>query len=255
MSIEVSTAELGEKLRRLVEDACARGEIIALERDGHRVAVITPSEEYDRWLERAYDSYGKQYTKIANVGDLCNECGNCDTFCPEYGGPFIEKPNFFRTREAWERFARRDGFYIESSHGLPCISGRIAGREYHLAELDQSRISFEHSEPLGSRWTRRLTRCVLSDRSRKSGFKVMLRRGTCAAPARDNCFHILLLSGMRRCRIRASSRTWVRRASRSRFSFWPVLSGRFGAGNSTIPALRPCGSWRTTRQRNPSPKI
>jgi len=24
--------------------------------------------------------------QIANFADWCNECGNCDTFCPEYGG-------------------------------------------------------------------------------------------------------------------------------------------------------------------------
>lgn len=27
---------------------------------------------YDRWLERAFDYYGKAYTKVANVGDLSN---------------------------------------------------------------------------------------------------------------------------------------------------------------------------------------
>lgn len=27
---------------------------------------------YDRWLERAFDHYGKPYTKVANVGDLSN---------------------------------------------------------------------------------------------------------------------------------------------------------------------------------------
>ncbi|MCG8605746.1 hypothetical protein MJD09_12215, partial [bacterium] len=26
--------------------------------------------------------------QIANLADFCNECGDCDTYCPEYGGPF-----------------------------------------------------------------------------------------------------------------------------------------------------------------------
>ena len=55
--------------------------------------------------------------QIANFADWCNECGNCDTFCPEYGGPFIQKPNFFRNREMWLDNAKRDGFYITRRNG------------------------------------------------------------------------------------------------------------------------------------------
>jgi putative selenate reductase len=32
---------------------------------------------------------------IGNVADLCNDCGNCDVFCPEDGGPQRLKPRFF----------------------------------------------------------------------------------------------------------------------------------------------------------------
>jgi putative selenate reductase len=28
--------------------------------------------------------------QIANYADFCNDCGNCDVFCPEDGGPYIE---------------------------------------------------------------------------------------------------------------------------------------------------------------------
>jgi len=41
----------------------------------HRLIVelsfpIIYTTNYDRWLEKAYDAYGRQYTKIANVADL-----------------------------------------------------------------------------------------------------------------------------------------------------------------------------------------
>jgi putative selenate reductase len=62
--------------------------------------------------------------QIANFADWCNECGNCDTFCPEYGGPFIQKPSFFASPEAWLDNARRDGFYIADHK----IVGRIEGK-------------------------------------------------------------------------------------------------------------------------------
>jgi len=67
--------------------------------------------------------------QIANFADWCNECGNCDTFCPEYGGPFIQKPSFFADRDAWLDNAGRDGFYITATS----IVGRIEGKVYSLA--------------------------------------------------------------------------------------------------------------------------
>jgi hypothetical protein len=70
--------------------------------------------------------------QIANFADWCNECGNCDTFCPEYGGPFIQKPSFFADRDGWLDNARRDGFYITRRNGLDAITGRIEGRNYSL---------------------------------------------------------------------------------------------------------------------------
>ena len=70
--------------------------------------------------------------QIANFVDWCNECGNCDTFCPEYGGPFIQKPGFFTNRDAWLDNAKRDGFYISKRDGLAEIVGRMAGKVYSL---------------------------------------------------------------------------------------------------------------------------
>jgi len=42
--------------------------------------------------------------QIACYADFCNECGNCDTFCPEYGGPYIKKPTLFA---AWSHGSAR----------------------------------------------------------------------------------------------------------------------------------------------------
>jgi len=70
--------------------------------------------------------------QIANFADFCNDCGNCDTFCPEYDGPFIKKPNFFGSFESWESFPARDGFVIEVLPLCRRIYGRIGGRTYML---------------------------------------------------------------------------------------------------------------------------
>ena len=71
--------------------------------------------------------------QIACYADFCNECGNCDTFCPEYGGPYIKKPSFFGTRESWERAAPRDGFYVLQEDGRRTITGRMHGRTSSLS--------------------------------------------------------------------------------------------------------------------------
>ena len=83
--------------------------------------------------------------QIANFADWCNECGNCDTFCPEYGGPFIQKPSFFTDRAAWLDNAARDGFYITKENGLTEIVGRMEGKTYSLA-LDKSRPTARYQD-------------------------------------------------------------------------------------------------------------
>jgi len=79
--------------------------------------------------------------QIANFADWCNECGNCDTFCPEYGGPFIQKPSFFADRAAWLDNAQRDGFYITHDKEGSEIVGRMEGKTYALAVCDEKKLA------------------------------------------------------------------------------------------------------------------
>ncbi|HEX9653624.1 MAG TPA: hypothetical protein VGA99_07930, partial [bacterium] len=67
--------------------------------------------------------------QIANLADFCNECGDCDTYCPEHGGPFIEKPRFFFSETSYRKFAKYDGFYFPMPDSM---IGRIRQREYML---------------------------------------------------------------------------------------------------------------------------
>ena len=69
--------------------------------------------------------------QIGTFADFCNDCGNCDTFCPEDGGPYRLKPRFFRTHEAWAGTPALDGFWIDRRHGVDAICGRFDGRAYH----------------------------------------------------------------------------------------------------------------------------
>ncbi len=50
-----------------------------------------------------------QTHQIINIGDFCNECGNCFTFCPTNGAPYKIKPKFYLTRES---FDKEDNCYL-----------------------------------------------------------------------------------------------------------------------------------------------
>ncbi len=67
---------------------------------------------------------------MANFADACNECGNCDVFCPETGGPFHEKPRFFGSLASYRKHAGANGFFVNWE--APSIYGTIEGESYRL---------------------------------------------------------------------------------------------------------------------------
>ncbi len=85
--------------------------------------------------------------QIANFADYCNHCGNCDTFCPEYDGPYLMKPSFFGSRRSFEEGAPHDGFLFEVSDrsGGPALHGRIQRQTFCLdrAGADQETWHFD----------------------------------------------------------------------------------------------------------------
>lgn len=55
----------------------------------------------------------RQENQILNIGDFCNECGNCDTFCPTNGAPYKTKPHFYLTEESFN--SEKLGYYIANN--------------------------------------------------------------------------------------------------------------------------------------------
>lgn len=70
--------------------------------------------------------------QIGTFADFCNDCGNCDVFCPEDGGPYLLKPRIFGSSDAWRAEPRLDGFYLERTDDGEHVLGRFAGNEYQL---------------------------------------------------------------------------------------------------------------------------
>jgi putative selenate reductase len=68
--------------------------------------------------------------QIANFADACNECGHCDVMCPEDGGPYVVKPRFFGSVEAWRSAPSRDGFALERTAEGTRMHGRFGERTF-----------------------------------------------------------------------------------------------------------------------------
>ena len=99
-----------------------------------------------------------QKHQIGNFAEFCNECGNCDVFCPELDGPYRMKPRFFAHREAFEAEGRDNGFLIERSGGVVRVAGRFAAGELRMEARDGRvaysgpgfSVTFDPSDPRGT---------------------------------------------------------------------------------------------------------
>ncbi len=78
-----------------------------------------------------------QARQILHVDDLCNECGNCTTFCTHEGRPFADKPRLFLRREDFE--AETDNAFYVDSKGI----ARRAGGKSETLRRDDDGFRFE----------------------------------------------------------------------------------------------------------------
>ncbi len=69
--------------------------------------------------------------QIATYVDLCNDCGNCEVFCPDSGAPNELKVRIYGSEETWLSDPL-DGFFLERREGRDHVLGRIDGAKYSL---------------------------------------------------------------------------------------------------------------------------
>ncbi len=106
------------------------------------VPIVKLLSDGEGWVvrEEGQLSIGQE-VQYANFADFCNDCGNCDVFCPEDGGPYMIKPRFFRTVEDWREFADLDGFALDSEAAPATLHGRFGGRAF-LLSTEGERLRF-----------------------------------------------------------------------------------------------------------------
>jgi putative selenate reductase len=76
--------------------------------------------------------------QLALVSGACNECSNCEVYCPETGAPFRLKERVFLNRADYDASPGVDGFWREG-HAL---HARLDGRELVL-DVDDNRAVLE----------------------------------------------------------------------------------------------------------------
>jgi len=119
------------------------------------IPVVKLTQENGEWKREDGEPLKlEKKHQLANFADFCNDCGNCDPFCPEEGGPYLIKPRFFGSLNAWREAKDREGVFV----GEDCVHGRIAKREYALSfdggrvtyAGDGFEVSFSDSDPVGT---------------------------------------------------------------------------------------------------------
>jgi putative selenate reductase len=101
----------------------------------------------------------EKHRQVGNFADACNECGNCDVFCPQDGGPHLAKPRFFGSVAAWKETPERDGFAFALDGEVLSMHGRFEGEEVLLERTPGSKLRYagrgfdirlDLGDPLGS---------------------------------------------------------------------------------------------------------
>jgi putative selenate reductase len=117
---------------------CPNDANFALPMAAEQIPIIKAKHHEGAWqlTQKGAMDLDKKH-QIANFADFCNECGNCDIFCPEDGGPYLIKPRFFGSEAQWRLYPQRDGFFVSSADGGFGVFGRIGGVDYRLEVVDE----------------------------------------------------------------------------------------------------------------------
>jgi putative selenate reductase len=87
------------------------------------IAIVVPGDT----------DHFRDHTQILHLDSLCNECGNCETFCPWHGSPYKDKLTLFSTEQDY-RNSSNPGFLLPGHPGNKPVLIRIGEREFTAAK-------------------------------------------------------------------------------------------------------------------------
>ncbi|MEM7353184.1 MAG: 4Fe-4S binding protein [Acidobacteriota bacterium] len=120
--------------------ACPNDAIFAYAAEPTEVATDRLTSNGNGGLERSEGAGFKvaDSHQLAVVEGACNECSNCEVYCPEQGAPFVVKERLFLNREAFTTEANLDGFCREAD----VLHARLGGVEMRFTpEPTQNRAT------------------------------------------------------------------------------------------------------------------
>jgi putative selenate reductase len=84
-----------------------------------------------------------QEYQVAVIADLCNECGNCTTFCPTSGRPYRDKPRLFTHRDDFLAESE-NAFLVNRRENEWTVQSKVGGALHELVFTDRLRYATEH---------------------------------------------------------------------------------------------------------------
>jgi putative selenate reductase len=88
--------------------------------------VVCPNDAFFSYEVEPEESVSERH-QLAFVDESCNECSNCEVFCPEEGAPFKVKERVFQTEDNYAA-STDDGFFLDGN----VLRARIAGEEHRF---------------------------------------------------------------------------------------------------------------------------
>lgn len=82
---------------------------------------------------RSYEVTLNQKDQVLNIGDYCNECGNCGFFCPTAGRPYINKPKVYLFEKSYKA-EKHNAHYLERKKGDVILHSKFEDYELRLIE-------------------------------------------------------------------------------------------------------------------------
>jgi putative selenate reductase len=106
-----------------------------------------------------------QSVQVIHLPEWCNQCGNCTTFCPSAGSPYLDKPHLYLDKASFD--ATENGYFLQSRQSSPEILGKRMGKEATLLEMEKEYIfSNENFRILIDRPTFRINEYEILSRER-----------------------------------------------------------------------------------------
>ncbi|MCI0523178.1 MAG: putative selenate reductase subunit YgfK [Bacteroidales bacterium] len=125
----------------------------------------------------------KQRYQILNVANFCNDCGNCNTFCPTSGSPYRDKPRFWLTVSSFNE--ADEGFYLAVLKDRKNLVYKHKGSyttltessDYYIFENDFIEATFTLDD-FTLKTARFRTPCVKEARFRQAAEMALLLKGS-----------------------------------------------------------------------------